>query len=216
LRGVSCRGNLNTGEGQAPHNTPHNDTEDGKTMDVIDLRPGTVFELNNVMYTVMETSHSTQSRGRGHVRVKSKELKTGKTIERVFRSDIKVNQVYVEEMSLVYLYRDGKSYYFMDNNTYEQISLNEEMVGERKNYLKENLEVAGLFHNGKILDIKLPLSVDLKVIEAEPGFKGNTVQGGKKKVKVETKVNVQVPLFIEVDDIIKVDTRTGEYITRVG
>lgn len=184
-------------------------------MDVIDLRPGTVFELDNVMYTVTETSHSTQSRGRGHVRVKSKELKTGKTIERVFRSDVKVNPIYMEEVPLVYLYRDDKSYYFMDNNTYEQIPLSEEIVGERKNYLKENTEVAGLFHDSEILDIKLPISVDLKVIEAEPGFKGNTVQGGKKKVKVETKVTVQVPLFIEVDDIIKVDTRTCEYVTRV-
>ena len=182
------------------------------TMDMIELRDGIVFEYEGKTFTVISAFHAHQQRGRGFVKVKAKEIKTGKTIEQVFRSDAKINAIFVEETVLTYLYRDSGNYYFMDNNTYEQVSLPENSLSEVKGFLKEDTEVTGLFHNGAILDIKLPISVALKVIEAESGFRGDTVQGGKKKLKLETGITIQGPLFIEEGNIVKVDTRTAEYI----
>jgi elongation factor P len=184
-------------------------------MDVIDLREGAIFEYGGSIYTVISAVHTHQQQRRGLVRLKAKDIRTGKVLQDTFRSDIQVKPVYVDEMSLVYLYTDGASYHFMDSGTYEQFTIEGEILGEVKQYLKENLEVTGLFHNGKILDVKIPITVDLKVIEAEPGHKGDTVQGGKKKAKLETGLTIQTPLFIEAGDTVKVDTRTGEYVTRV-
>ena len=185
-------------------------------MEAIDLKAGMFFEYEGVLYEVIESFHTHQQQRRGLVRVKAKELKSGKIIEHVFRSDVKINHIIMEEVELLYLYRDGESYYFMDENTYEQIALPKEIVGENGKYLKENMKVTGLLYNGKVVDIKVPFFVDYKVIEAEPNFKGDTVQGGKKKAKVETGQTVQVPLFIKVGDIIRIDTRTGQYVTRVS
>lgn len=184
-------------------------------MDVIDLKEGNIFEYEGNIYTVISAEHTHQQQRRGLVRLKAKDIRTGKTLQDSFRSDIQVKPVYVDELSLVYLYSDSGGYHFMDNGTYEQFVVTPEVLGDAKNYLKENLEVTGLFHNGKILDVKMPITIDLKVIEAEPGHKGDTVQGGKKKSKLETGITIQTPLFIEVGDVVKVDTRTGEYVTRV-
>jgi len=184
-------------------------------MKVIDLREGNLFEYEENLYSVLSYSHLTQSRGRGFVKVKARDIRTNKTVEFTFRSDFEVGDIFVDEVPLTYLYNDGNSFYFMDNNTYEQFPVSKEIIGEKEKYLVENLEVTGLFFNGEIVDIKLPTTVDMKVIEAEPGYKGDTVQGGKKKVKVETGLVVQTPLFVEKGNTIKVDTRTGEYITRV-
>ncbi len=184
-------------------------------MDVIDLREGAIFEYGGNIYTVISAVHTHQQQRRGLVRLKAKDIKTGKVLQDTFRSDIQVIPVYVDEISLVYLYSDGSSYHFMDSGTYEQFIIEEGVLGEAKNYIKENLEVTGLFHEGKILDVKLPINVDLKVIEAEPGHKGDTVTGGKKKAKLETGLTIQTPLFIVAGDTVKVDTRTGEYVTRV-
>lgn len=184
-------------------------------MIVLDLKEGNIFEYEGNIYIVIYAVHTHQQQRRGLVRLKAKDMKTGKTLEDSFRSDVKVNPVYVDEAVLSYLYSDGEGYHFMDNNTYEQVAIPADVVGESRNYIKENLEVTGLFHAGRILDIKLPISVELKVIEAEPGHKGDTVQGGKKKVKLETGFVIQTPLFVEAGDVVKVDTRTGEYVTRV-
>ncbi|MCS7180060.1 MAG: elongation factor P [bacterium] len=184
-------------------------------MNVLDLKEGNVFEYEGKLYIVKNTTHVVQQQRRGIVKIKAVEIDTGKGIEFSLRSDVEVNIVILEEVPLTYLYSDETTFYFMDNSTYEQFNLPNETIGEKKYYLKENLEVIGLFYQGKIIDIQLPFTVELKVIEAEPGFKGDTVQGGRKKVKVETGLIVQTPLFIEVGDIIKIDTRTGEYITRV-
>jgi len=188
--------------------------EDG-LMDVIDLRDGMIFEYGGNIYTVMSAVHTHQQQRRGLVRLKAKDIKTGKVLQDTFRSDIQVKPVYVDEVNLVYLYADGNDYHFMDNSTYEQFIIAAEVLGDTRNYMRENLEVTGLFHNGKILDIKMPITVDLTVIEAEPGHKGDTVQGGKKKARLETGMTIQTPLFIEAGDKVKVDTRTGEYVTRV-
>jgi elongation factor P len=184
-------------------------------MIVMDLKEGNIFEYEGNIYMVVYAVHTHQQQRRGLVRLKAKDIKTGKTLEDSFRSDVKVNPVYVDEAPLVFLYEDSQGYHFMDNNTYEQVVIQAEVIGDASKYITENLEVTGLFHNGEVLDIKMPISVDLKVIEAEPGHKGDTVQGGKKKVKLQTGLEIQTPLFVEVDDIVKVDTRTGEYITRV-
>lgn len=184
-------------------------------MNVLDLKEGNVFEYEGRLYIVKSTTHVVQQQRRGIVKIKAVEIETGKSIEFSFRSDVEVENVILEEIPLTYLYSEGELFYFMDNSNYEQFNLREETIGEKKYFLKENLEVTGLFYKGKIIDIKLPFTVDLKVIEAEPGYKGDTVQGGRKKVKVETGLIVQTPLFIEVGDIIRIDTRTGEYITRI-
>jgi elongation factor P len=184
-------------------------------MNVLDLKEGNVFEYEGRLYIVKSATHVVQQQRRGIVKIKAVEIDTGKGVEFSFRSDVEVNLIILEEIPLIYLYSDGETYYFMDNISFEQFNLSKETIGDKKFYLKENIEVTGLFYKGKIIDITLPFVVELKVIEAEPGYKGDTVQGGKKKVKVETGLIVQTPLFIEVGDIIKVDTRTGEYITRV-
>lgn len=185
-------------------------------MEAIDLRPGMFFEYEGSLYQVIESFHTHQQQRRGLVRVKVRELKSGKIVEYVFRSDVKINHVILEETGLLYLYSDSQSYYFMDENTYEEIALKKEIVGENGKYLKENMKVTGLVYNGKVVSIKIPFFVDYKVIEAEPDFKGDTVQGGKKKAKLETGQIIQVPLFIKAGDVIRIDTRTGEYVTRVS
>jgi elongation factor P len=184
-------------------------------MDVIDLKEGNIFEYEGGIYAVISAEHTHQQQRRGLVRLKAREIMTGKTLQDSFRSDIQVKPVYVDELSLVYLYSDNDGHHFMDNGTYEQFVMSQEVLGDAKNYLKENLEVTGLFHDGKILGVKMPITVDLEVIEAEPGHKGDTVTGGKKKSKLETGLMIQTPLFIEAGDTVKVDTRTGEYVTRV-
>lgn len=148
-------------------------------MNVLDLKEGNVFEYEGRLYIVKSTTHVVQQQRRGIVKIKAVEIETGKSIEFSFRSDVEVENVILEEIPLTYLYSEGELFYFMDNSNYEQFNLREETIGEKKYFLKENLEVTGLFYKGKIIDIKLPFTVDLKVIEAEPGYKGDTVQGGR-------------------------------------
>jgi elongation factor P len=184
-------------------------------MNALDLKEGNVFEYEGKLYIVKSTIHVVQQQRRGIVKIKAVEIDTGRGVEFSFRSDTELKNVILEEIPLTYLYSDGNLYYFMDNSNFEQFHLSSDAIGDKRYYLKENLEITGLFYQGKIIDIQLPFTVDLKVIEAEPGYKGDTVQGGRKKVKVETGLTVQTPLFIEVGDIIRIDTRTGEYITRI-
>jgi len=184
-------------------------------MNALDLKEGNVFEYEGKLYIVKSTIHVVQQQRRGIVKIKAVEIDTGRGVEFSFRSDTELKNVILVEIPLTYLYSDGNLYYFMDNSNFEQFHLSSDAIGDKRYYLKENLEITGLFYQGKIIDIQLPFTVDLKVIEAEPGYKGDTVQGGRKKVKVETGLTVQTPLFIEVGDIIRIDTRTGEYITRI-
>jgi elongation factor P len=185
-------------------------------MGVLDLKPGTIFEYEGKMYTVMSTMHTQQQQRRGLVRCKAKELDSGKTIEHVWRSDVQVKEIRADEVPMTYQYRDTNNFHFMDEASYEQVVLPAVHFGETSQYLSENLSVVGLFYEGKLLDIQLPMNVELKVTEAEPGFKGDTVTGGRKRAVLETGLVVQVPLFIEPGDRINVDTRTGEYVTRVS
>lgn len=184
-------------------------------MDAIDLKPGMIIEVDGVFFTVISATHTHAQQRRAVIRVKGKDLKSGKTNEFVWRSDKPVNVVYVEEVPMTYLFKDGSGFHFMNSATYEQVTISEDIIGNKQYYLLENIEVIGLVHEGKVLDIKPPIFIDLKVIETEPGFKGDTVQAAKKPAKLETGLTIQVPLFINVGDTVRVDTRTDEYVTRV-
>lgn len=185
-------------------------------IDVNDLRPGVTFELDGEVWIVISFLHVKPGKGSAFVRTKIRNIETGNVIERTFRAGEKVKEAYVERKEFQYMYNDGTMYYFMDNKTYEQIELPEEFIGDEKYYLKEGMSIQVLYYKDRAIGIELPNYVDLEVVETEPGFKGDTAQGGSKPAVLETGLKIQVPLFIEKGEIIRVDTRTGEYLERVG
>ncbi len=179
------------------------------------IRNGMVLKIDNNLWQVVEFQHVQPGKGGAFVRTKIKNLQTGRVIERTFRADEKVNDVRVETKEMQYLYRDGDLFYFMDNETYEQVAVGSDLVGDAQNYLKEGESVEILFHGSDAVGIELPFFVELRVVETEPGIKGDTVSGATKPAKLETGAVVQVPLFIEEGDVLKIDTRTGTYVERV-
>jgi elongation factor P len=185
-------------------------------IDVNDLRPGVTFELDGEVWIVISFLHVKPGKGSAFVRTKIRNIETGNVIERTFRAGEKVKEAYVERKEFQYMYNDGNMYYFMDNKSYEQIELPEEFIGDEKYYLKEGMNIQVLYYKDRAIGIELPNYVDLEVVETEPGFKGDTAQGGSKPAVLETGLKIQVPLFIEKGEIIRVDTRTGEYLERVG
>ncbi len=180
-----------------------------------DFRTGLTIEIDGEIFTVIEFQHVKQGRGSAFVRTKLKNIQTGNVFEKTFRAGEKVARAHLDRKKMQYLYQTGELYYFMDTETYEQVPVSEELVGDNKKFLKENMEVSVLFHNNTPIGIELPNFVELKVTQTEPGFKGDTATGGTKPAVVETGAKLQVPLFIELGDTIKIDTRTGEYISRV-
>lgn len=185
-------------------------------IDVNDLRPGVTFELDGEVWIVISFLHVKPGKGSAFVRTKIRNIETGNVIERTFRAGEKVKEAYVERKEFQYMYNDGTTYYFMDNKSYEQIELPEEFIGDEKYYLKEGMNIQVLYYKDRAIGVELPNYVDLEVVETEPGFKGDTAQGGSKPAILETGLKIQVPLFIEKGEIIRVDTRTGEYLERVG
>lgn len=185
-------------------------------IDVNDLRPGVTFELDGEVWIVISFLHVKPGKGSAFVRTKIRNIETGNVIEKTFRAGEKVKEAYVERKEFQYMYNDGATYYFMDNKSYEQIELPEEFIGDEKYYLKEGMNIQVLYYKDRAIGIELPNYVDLEVVETEPGFKGDTAQGGSKPAVLETGLKIQVPLFIEKGEIIRVDTRTGEYLERVG
>jgi len=183
-------------------------------IDVNDLRKGVTFTLDNQLFKVLEYSHNKPGRGNATIRTKLYNLKTGAIIERTFQSGDRVQDIRLDHHQVQYLYKDSDLYYFMDNETYEQTPLTAQALGETVNYLKENLAVKLTFYDGQPLDVELPTAVELKVVESEPGVRGDTATGATKLATTETGLKVQVPLFVNVGDTIKVDTRTGAYLTR--
>jgi len=180
-----------------------------------DLRRGTTFEMDGELYKVVEYQHSFIGRGSANVRVKMRNLRTGTTIDRTFAPDERINDIRLELREVQYLYNDGALYYFMDTETYEQPALSAELLGDAIDYLTENMTLQISTHDGEPIDIVLPITVELEVIEAPPGFAGDTATGATKQVTLETGLKVTVPLFVDEGDIIRVDTRTGAYLTRV-
>lgn len=180
------------------------------------LKNGMALELENgVLFEILEFQHVKPGKGPAFVRTKLRNLKTDSIIDRTFRAGEKVKPAHLDHKRAQYLYKDGESYVFMDTSTYEQYQLPSSKVGDHTKYLKENMEVQISFYQGKATIMEIPLSVELKVIQTDPGFKGDTATGGTKPATLETGVVVQVPLFIEIGSVVKIDTRTGQYITRV-
>jgi elongation factor P len=184
-------------------------------IDVNDLRKGVTFELDGNLYKVLEYNHHKPGRGNATIRVKARNLISGSTIEKTFQSGERVQDVRLDFHHVQYLYSDGEFYYFMDQETFEQTAIKAELLGEDALYLKESIEGKLTFYKGEPIDIELPLTVDLKVAYAEVAVRGDTATGVTKKVKTETGLEVQVPNFVEEGDVIRVDTRTGAYVTRV-
>jgi elongation factor P len=180
------------------------------------LRKGIAIELDGKVYQITEYHHIKMGRGSAQIRLRLRDIHSGNTIERSFQASDKFTPAFLERRHVQYLYSDGGLYYFMDNESYEQTPLNAEQLGETKNYLKEGLELELLTYKGTPISVELPAAVELRVVETEPGFRGDTATGGSKPAKLETGINVQVPLFITVDDVIKIDTRTGEYLEKAS
>ncbi len=180
-----------------------------------DLRNGTTFELDNQVFRVVEFQHVKPGKGAAFVRTKIKNVITGAVLERTFNPSEKLQGAEIEKKEMQYLYEDGGLYYFMDNETYEQIPLNKEQLGDSLKYIKENMNVKMLSFKGKVFAVEPPMFVELEVTYTEPGFSGNTTTTSGKPAKLENGLEISVPLFIEIGDIIKIDTRTGEYMERV-
>jgi elongation factor P len=185
------------------------------TVSTADFRKGLKIELEGEPYIITDFLHVKPGKGGAFIRTKLKSLVTGNVIDRTFRSGEKVQTPALEEKNMQYLYQEGEVYHFMDNDTYEQFSLLREQLGADSNFLQENVEVKILFHNGQPIGVELPFFVELMIVQTEPGVKGDTATGGIKPATVETGAVIQVPLFLNKGDVIKVDTRTGEYIERV-
>ncbi|NMC52083.1 MAG: elongation factor P [Chloroflexi bacterium] len=185
-------------------------------IDVNDLRKGVTFLLDGSLYKVLDYHHNKPGRGNATIRVKAKDLRTGTTLEKTFNSGFRVEDVRLDYHNVQYLYNDGAFYYFMDVETFEQPAIPSKIVEESAGYLTENLEVKLTFFNNEAIDIELPTSVDLMVVEAEAAVRGDTATGVTKKVKVETGIYVDVPAFIVQGQKIRISTSTGEYVTRVS
>ena len=184
-------------------------------IDVNDLRKGVTFELDNTLYKVLEYDHHKPGRGKATIRIKARDLRTGTTMEKSFNSGDRVQDVRLDYHNVQYLYTDGSLFHFMDLETYEQPAVSSKIIGDASDYLKENMEVKLTFFNGEPLDIEIPITVDLLVTSAQIAVRGDTATGVTKKVTTETGLQVQVPNFVEEGDVIRVDTRSGAYITRV-
>ncbi len=181
-----------------------------------ELRNGVTMEYEGDVYSVLEFQHVKPGKGAAFVRTRLKNLKTGAVVEKTFRPTEKMSKAHIDRQDMQYLYSDGELFHFMNNETFDQIAINASDVGDALEFVKENETVKILSHNGKIFGIEPPLFVELEITQTEPGFAGNTAQGATKPAIVETGASVQVPLFINQNEIIKIDTRTGEYLGRVN
>ena len=178
-----------------------------------ELRKGILIELDGKLYQVIDYQHVKMKRT-ALAKVKLRDINAGHTTERSFQSDEKLVRARLDSQSMQYLYNDGDLYYFMDEKTFEQIGVNSSQLGDSLNYLKEGMSVEVSSYKGEVVDIELPVAVELEVAKTEPGFKGDTATAGNKAAELETGFTVQVPLFINEGDVIKVDTRTGAYLER--
>jgi elongation factor P len=183
-------------------------------LSINDIKSGVTVLLDGEVYMAIETQHVKPGKGAAFVRVKLRNLKNASIQDRTFRGDEKIEEAYVDERKLQYLYSSGGIYRFMDQENFEEIAISEEFIGDKKRFLKDNLEVAGYFYKNDTLNINLPNFIEFKIVHSEPGIKGDTAKSGTKPAEIETGASIQVPLFINVGDSIKVDTRTGEYVER--
>jgi len=179
-----------------------------------DFRTGTTIELDGQVWRVVEFLHVKPGKGSAFVRTKLKSVQSGNVVEKTFRAGESVQQAILEKSNLQHTYVESGDYVFMDMTSFEETRLSVEQIGKGAKYLKEGMEVNVIFHNGKVLEVELPISITLKVIETDPGVKGDTASGGTKPAILETGAQVMVPLFISVGEMIKVDTRNDSYLGR--
>jgi len=180
-----------------------------------DFKNGMTIEFDGDVYTIVDFQHVKPGKGAAFVRTKLKNVRTGGVTERTFRAGEKVARAMMDRREMQYLYSAGDEYYFMDTETFEQMALQSEQLGNDVKYLKENMNIGVVIYQEQVMGIELPVSVGLIVTETEPGIKGDTASGGSKPAKMETGLVVQVPFFINPGDVLRIDTRTGEYIERV-
>ena len=180
-----------------------------------DFRKGITFEINGEPHVVLDFQHVKPGKGAAFVRTKIKDVVNGGVVERTFRPTEKFPAARIDRVDMQYLYADGDLHNFMDTNTYEQIALSPEVIGDALKFVKENDILKVCSYNGKVFSVEPPLFVELEITDTEPGFKGDTAQGATKPATVETGAVVYVPLFVDQGDKIKIDTRTGEYLSRV-
>jgi len=180
-----------------------------------DFRNGLVINLNGEIYTIVEFLHVKPGKGGAFVRTKLKKVTDGSGIDRTFRAGERVEEVRLEDREMEFLYKDDNLFYFMDSETYEQYSLTETQLGDNLEFLKENTVVTVKFHENDPLLVELPIFVNLQIVNTDPGVRGDTASGGSKPAKLETGAVIQVPLFVQNNSTVRVDTRTGEYVERV-
>ncbi len=181
-----------------------------------DVRPGMALDLDNGIFQIVEYQHVKPGKGKAFVRMKLKNVESGVVVDRTFRADENVQQAIIDRRNHQFLYRDDLGFHFMDGETFIQIALGSDEIGDAVSFLKEGDSIDLAMYEGRPIGINLPVSVELEVTQAEPGVKGDRVSGATKPVTLETGLVVQVPLFVEQGDRIKVDTRTGGYMTRVS
>jgi len=181
-----------------------------------DFRPGVVVMLDGDLYAIVQSQHVKRGRGSAYVRAKVRNLKTGAITERTFNAGERVPHAFLDRREMQYLYHQEDDYVFMDQRTYDQVTLGAGLLGDATRYLRDNTVVTVVYYEERPIAVELPNAVDLAVVDAAPGIRGDTASGGSKPARLETGAMVQVPLFVEVGEVIRVDTRTGEYLERVG
>jgi elongation factor P len=184
-------------------------------IDTNELRPGTCFAYDNEYWQVTEYAHVKPGKGPAFVRVKMKNLRRGSIVERTFRTSEKVEELRVENRSATYLYNTGDEYFFMDSENFEQVSIRTEQLGDKIGYIIENMNVSLMVCKEEVLGVELPLFIETRIVKTDPGVRGDTAQGGSKPATIESGAVINVPLFVNEGDWVKVDTRDGRYIERV-
>ncbi len=181
-----------------------------------DFRTGLVIELDGELVSIVDYQHVKPGKGGAFLKTKLKNLKTGQLLEKTFRAGEKIDKAYLEEKKCEYLYRTDDLFHFMDQTTFEELVLTGSQVGDAKEYLKENTTVSAVTYKGELIDVELPTFVELEVVDTEPGMRGDTVSRTTKPAKLETGARIQIPLFINNGDRVRVDTREGKYVERVS
>ena len=181
-----------------------------------DFRNGMVIILDGNLMEIVEFQHVKPGKGGAFVRTRLKNVLTGRVLEKTFRAGERMENARLEERSYQYLYHDGDLFHFMNKETYEQLPVGADIVGDNSNWMKENEDIILLFHDGVVLKVAVPITVELQITKCDPGVQGDRASGGTKPATLETGVTVQVPLFVNENDTVKVDTRTGEYMERVS
>jgi elongation factor P len=181
-----------------------------------ELKKGITIEMDGKLYQVLDYQHIKVGRGSAQVRLKLRDIRSGHTIDRSFQASEKFVRARLDSRAMQYLYNDGDAHYFMDQETFEQMSIDTGQLGDTLHYLKEGMSLEVSSYKGKLVGVELPITVELEVTETGPGYKGDTATAGNKPAKLETGITIQVPMFINNGDVIKVDTRTGGYLERVS